>query len=267
MIGIYKVTNLINSKVYIGQSKDITHRLSKHKNCPFDKTDHSYNTPFYRAIRKYGLENFKFEIIEECSAKDLNKREKYWIKYYNSYLGFTDCNGYNLTLGGETSSFHVLSYDNVKEIQNLLLNTELNQTEIGNKFGVSQVTISQINRGLIWVNDELKYPLRERKYITNKRKTKEKIENNINLNYCMDCGIIISGSALRCKKCYELTRRKTERPSREELKQLIRTTPFTTIAKQFNVSDNAIRKWCDTYNLPRKSSEIKKYSDEEWEKI
>jgi hypothetical protein len=55
--------------------------------------------------------------------------------------------------------------------------------------------------------------------------------------------------------------------SREELKQLIRTTPFTQIGKQFNVSDNAIRKWCDKYDLPRKSSEIKKYSNNEWENI
>lgn len=55
--------------------------------------------------------------------------------------------------------------------------------------------------------------------------------------------------------------------SREELKHLIRTTPFLTIGKQFGVSDNAIRKWCDKYKLPRKVSEIKKYTDEEWEDI
>jgi hypothetical protein len=51
------------------------------------------------------------------------------------------------------------------------------------------------------------------------------------------------------------------------LKKLIRTKPFTQIGKQFNVSDNAIRKWCDNYNLPRKVNEIKSYSDEEWELI
>ena len=55
--------------------------------------------------------------------------------------------------------------------------------------------------------------------------------------------------------------------SREDLKHLIRTTPFLTIGKQFGVSDNAIRKWCDKYKLPRKVSEIKKYTDEEWEDI
>lgn len=55
--------------------------------------------------------------------------------------------------------------------------------------------------------------------------------------------------------------------SREELKKLIRTTSFTQIGKQFGVSDNAIRKWCDKYNLPRKVSDIKKISDKDWELI
>jgi uncharacterized protein YjcR len=55
--------------------------------------------------------------------------------------------------------------------------------------------------------------------------------------------------------------------TREELKQLIRTTPFTKIGEKYNVSDNAIRKWCIQYNLPTKKTEIKKYSNEEWEKI
>lgn len=57
------------------------------------------------------------------------------------------------------------------------------------------------------------------------------------------------------------------RVSREELKTLIRTLPFSQIGEKFNVSDNTIRKWCDKYDLPRKVSEIKKYSDEEWNLI
>ena len=55
--------------------------------------------------------------------------------------------------------------------------------------------------------------------------------------------------------------------SREELKKLIRNTPFTQIGKQYGVSDNAIRKWCDKYNLPRKKSEIVEITDDEWLKI
>jgi vacuolar-type H+-ATPase subunit E/Vma4 len=59
---------------------------------------------------------------------------------------------------------------------------------------------------------------------------------------------------------------KTEKV-KEELKELIRTVPFTQIAEKFGVTDNAIRKWCDLYNLPRKKSEIKKISEEDWKTI
>lgn len=55
--------------------------------------------------------------------------------------------------------------------------------------------------------------------------------------------------------------------SRDQLKELIRNNPFTKIGNMFNVSDNAIRKWCDKYNLPKKSTDIRKYSDEEWKLI
>ena len=61
--------------------------------------------------------------------------------------------------------------------------------------------------------------------------------------------------------------RKVLLPTRDELKELIRHKPFTQIGKDFGVSDNAVRKWCKTYELPYKSSEIKKFSDEEWLKI
>lgn len=70
-----------------------------------------------------------------------------------------------------------------------------------------------------------------------------------------------------CVDCWNLKQRRVERPKREELKQLIRTLPFTKIGEMFGVSDNAIRKWCISYNLPKKKTEIKKYTDEEWEKI
>ena len=60
---------------------------------------------------------------------------------------------------------------------------------------------------------------------------------------------------------------KVDRPNREELKQLIRTQPFTQIAKKYGVTDNAIRKWCIKEHLPSKKTEINILSDEEWEKI
>jgi len=83
--------------------------------------------------------------------------------------------------------------------------------------------------------------------------------------FCKECGNIISREGL-CLSCINKTRRKViERPDREKLKQLIREKPFTEIGKIFGVTDNAIRKWCDSYSLPRKKSDINNYSKEEWE--
>ena len=108
-----------------------------------------------------------------------------------------------------------------------------------------------------------------KKKINNQQQQREKKKN-----YCIDCGKEIKLTSTRCKECYHKSTRGIfaisldEMPvSREELKQLIRTTPFTKIGEKFGISDNGIRKWCDKYNLPRKSSEIKKISDEEWKKI
>ena len=102
---------------------------------------------------------------------------------------------------------------------------------------------------------------------TNGKNLRNKNKDNKILNYCIDCGKEISRGAMRCISC-EQARRYSEKPiTREELKRLIRTTPFTKIGEQFGVSDNAIRKWCDSYNLPRKVSEIKSYSEEDWSKI
>ena len=87
--GIYKVTNKINGKVYIGQSVDIGRRWHEH----MAAKDDIY---FHKAIQKYGVENFEWEVIEKCKKKDLDEREIYWIEYYDSFN-----KGYNCTKGGE----------------------------------------------------------------------------------------------------------------------------------------------------------------------
>lgn len=94
MIGIYKITNTINNKCYIGQSRDIEARWTKHLS-----VYRCASTPeceLYRAFKKYDIEAFKFEVIEECQIEELNDREIYWIEYYDSFNS-----GYNMTLGGE----------------------------------------------------------------------------------------------------------------------------------------------------------------------
>ena len=87
--------------------------------------------------------------------------------------------------------------------------------------------------------------------------------------HCSQCGKQVSKYSEKglCHECYSLSTRRVERPEREELKNLIRNKPFTHIAESYGVTDNAIRKWCDFYGLPRKKAEIKQYSDEEWQAL
>lgn len=85
---------------------------------------------------------------------------------------------------------------------------------------------------------------------------------------CKKCGKPLSSNRSEiCQLCVHENQRRCEWPTREELKQKIRTSSFLQIGKEYNVSDNAVRKWCKYYNLPFKAKEIKKYTDEEWENI
>lgn len=86
-------------------------------------------------------------------------------------------------------------------------------------------------------------------------------------NHCIKCGKPILSNSTYCINCYNISQRKIERPTREELKTLIRKLPFTAIGKQYGVSDNAIRKWCEFENLPKTKKEINLYTDKEWEEI
>ena len=93
------------------------------------------------------------------------------------------------------------------------------------------------------------------------------MEKNVSKNYCIDCGCEIAHTSERCVSCFNKLKRVIERPTREELKKMLRTKTFVQIGKDYGVSDNAVRKWCDKERLPRKMSEIKKFSEEEWKNI
>lgn len=90
--GIYKITNMINNKVYIGQSSNIERRWKEHKS-------YSSSRHLRASMNLYGIDSFKFEIIEIVPPYMLDVRERYWISYYDSMN--QNC-GYNETIGGES---------------------------------------------------------------------------------------------------------------------------------------------------------------------
>lgn len=92
---VYKATNLVNNKCYVGKSINFRNRYQKHKSAKY------YTTAFHNAIRKYGFANFKFEILEYCEPKDLIIRENYWILYFDS---INPEKGYNLRLDSKDNS-------------------------------------------------------------------------------------------------------------------------------------------------------------------
>lgn len=103
MACIYKITNLINGKVYIGKTLDtIEARWKEH--CNDYQRPRCEKRPLYDAMKKYGIENFTYELVEECIPEEINDKEIYWIVYYDSYH-----NGYNATRGGDGRSY--VDYD------------------------------------------------------------------------------------------------------------------------------------------------------------
>lgn len=95
MIGIYKYQNKLNGKIYIGQSTDIERRYQQHLWDAEKRPEQG--TGIDLAINKYGINNFTFEIIEQCNPEQLDERERFWIEYFNSYT-----EGYNRTPGGSS---------------------------------------------------------------------------------------------------------------------------------------------------------------------
>lgn len=96
IIGIYSITNKINNFRYIGQSNNIKRRWHRHKT-ELNNNSHP-NKYLQRAFNKYGVDNFEFEILEECNSRDeLNKKETYWCNFYKP-------NVYNLGNTGEVGT-------------------------------------------------------------------------------------------------------------------------------------------------------------------
>lgn len=155
---IYKITNKINGKSYIGQTvKPIEKRYKRHIHDA--KVD---NYALHRAISKYGVENFEIETLETVSREKLDEREIYWIKKFNTHIFAENSCGYNMTTGGDSMPglIRKLTPHNVEDIREKIKNTELTWKEIAKPYGVSEFIISDINNGKAWYDENIKYPIR-----------------------------------------------------------------------------------------------------------
>ena len=132
---IYKITNKVNGKSYIGQTRyTIEFRWKQHQH----KKDNTY---FHNAIHKYGIENFSIEILEKCNIEDLNSREIFYIAKYDTFK-----NGYNLTIGGDGNR-RLLLDNNYDEIKELYL-SGFSSNKIATLYEVDKASIVKILRSL-----------------------------------------------------------------------------------------------------------------------
>ena len=114
LCSIYCFTNLINNKRYIGSTiNDVNKRYNQHIYNAKTPEVHQYNYPLYQAFRKYGIENFKFEILyqKECTEQQIRKLEKQYIQKYNCISPF----GYNQTNNTEHPINDIESYHKMSE--------------------------------------------------------------------------------------------------------------------------------------------------------
>lgn len=157
---IYKITNDINSKVYIGQSNNPDARWKKHKYETMHDTDIG-KSAIHDAMRALGIEHFRLTVIGWF--EDYNEKEKFYICEYNSLIP----NGYNIQKGGEEpphkygEEHHnsVYSTELIDNIINDLLSHQYTQKQIEIKYGVNQQLITSINRGVTHRRSGIEYPI------------------------------------------------------------------------------------------------------------
>ena len=153
MAQIYKITNLINQKVYIGETvRDIRRRWNEHKH-EAQRPGHGFSYPIHLAMRKYGINNFTIEILEHCPDEIRYERESYYIQLYNS----TDRKkGYNIVLEGCGGLLY--SSEDIEKAWREGLNIK----QIANRLGCHPGVVSKRLRGISISEEEIKKRIGEK---------------------------------------------------------------------------------------------------------
>lgn len=138
MAYIYQIINDINNKIYIGKTEfSIDKRFKEH--CSDAFKERNEKRPLYSAMRKYGIEHFHIELIEETDFPE--EREKYWIEQKQSFK-----KGYNATLGGDGKKYLdydliIASYKEIKSVKDTAISLGISSDSVSNVLRVNNISI------------------------------------------------------------------------------------------------------------------------------
>lgn len=256
--GIYKITNKVNGKVYIGQSVHIKQRWKNHKKDAFWEKGSEYNYPLYRAMRKYGIENFSFEVLEQCQQSELNEKEIQYIAAYQSW----GKNGYNQCEGGNSQAHNQkLTETDVQKIILRLKSSFEPLSIIAQDFNVGLTTMYNINIGEAYYQENETYPIRPKlstilpSTLLRKNPT------------CIICGAKVNRYGNRCRACASAALRNEHKESFREnpilLAKLVKEKGFEAVGRDFNVTGKAISKWCNSFGIPTHRKELENWYNQQ----
>ena len=170
-----------NKIVYVGQTNNLDYRHKQHiKYDPYNPNNKEYNYPLSRGIRKYGENEYELIILEDnLTLEQLNDREIYWIKYYDTYF-----NGYNQSTGGANPVKPVFDDNLINLVIEMLKDYDNSFQDICDKTGLSMTHIYNINTGNRRKRDNIQYPIRPSN-VVGTRGLKISPEQNIEIHHLL----------------------------------------------------------------------------------
>lgn len=155
--GIYLIKNIITGSVYVGQTtRPFVERWKEHINIANNLNAQYSVSSVIKAIRKYGLENFDFIVLEQCDKQNLDAREIFWISVFEA----DSHNNYNQTAGGQNSALISAKPNYFYEVIDLLKNSKLTIKQIANQYNLNLNCVYDINSGRTFFDSKFCYPIR-----------------------------------------------------------------------------------------------------------
>ena len=236
-------------------------------------------TVYHHHLKKRLLE---LGIVPNKSNKDIDYLSYIPLEYKWSFIqGYLDGDGHMMTylndsisiVGNYTFLLSVQKYLDSKGIESKIYNDHNKKYKlvVGKqiskylfcKYYVKYNTSLLLDRKLNRAKDFIS--MYEEKGID--VEVKRKLKRVTEIKRCKLCDKPIHHNATICRECYVKENESKKKPSREVLKEKICTLSFLKIGEEYGVSDNAVRKWCKSYNLPYQKSVIKSYTDTDWKKV